>query len=154
MRALRRILSALVVTATAAGVVAIATPASAAIPTWCTDRGYANGRFVITSNDNNGGGALVKAFLCWSRRSDGYYNTESYYYVEDTAANGAGATPRFEWIGTDGFMHYAVPPPDYRVWTFGSSVTNIVEERPITGLYIRACLTNADSPAHHCGPKA
>jgi hypothetical protein len=155
MSRLRPTVCALSVAATAAaGVLAVAVPAYAAVPQLCKDKGYTNGRNVVTDNDNNGGGAYVTATLCWKPYGSGTYNTFTRYSVRDTAADGAGATIRFEWTGLDsGNTYYYVPDSQYRAWTYGDTVSSDVELGNIQGLYVRACLTNTGSPAHHCGPK-
>ena len=115
--------------------------------------GYPSGRTVYADNDNNGGGAYVTATLCWQSRGNGYYNTFVTWDVTDTLANGAGATIRMEWTGTDGDTHYDVrrrasalgrlgPPPT----ATGSGATS---RTSTSGLV----LTSTNSEAHHCGPR-
>ncbi|MFG2006906.1 hypothetical protein ACGFNU_47950 [Spirillospora sp. NPDC048911] len=154
MKCPRTLAAALTATVTAACVVGIA-GAAEAVPTICTDRGYTNGRHVTIDNDNNGGGAYVDANICWRRIGNGNYYTLTRYHVWDTKANGAGATPRLEWTGLDsGNPYYFVPDSQYRAWNNGDTVSAEIEYNNIQGLYIRACLTNGNRPAHHCGPKA
>jgi hypothetical protein len=138
-------------TAAVIGSATIAQPASAAPPSKCTENGWPNGREVYADNANNGGGAMTVATLCWSRQSNGYYRTWVTYTVWDITANGAGATIRMEWTGTDGDTHYDVP--NNRAWVEGSSATGSWALSNIKDLYVRACLTNTNSEAHHCGPK-
>ncbi len=150
---LRRALTAALValTATAACLV-VAQPAYAA-PGVCTSLGYPSGRTVYADNDNNGGGAYVAADLCWKARGNGYYDTFVTWTVTDTLANGAGATIRMEWTGTDGATRHDVPPSNQRAWTTWSNASGDWVGSNIKNLYIRACLTNTDAEGHHCGPK-
>ncbi|TDB75122.1 hypothetical protein [Micromonospora sp. KC723] len=158
MNRLTRTAVALAATAVAVtgSLVLPAAAAAAAPPQACADRGFTNGRNVKTSNHFNGGGAYVDAILCWKSMGNGYYYTWTHYYVEDTLADGAGATPRLEWTGTDGKIHYKVPPTDKRDWVYDGTegrngVRGYMRADHIKGLFIRACLTNTNSPAHHCG---
>lgn len=70
------------------------------------------------------------------------------------AENGAGATIRMEWTGTDGDMHYDVPPSSQRAWTTWATADGDWTKGNIKGLYVRACLTNTNSEGHHCGARA
>lgn len=150
---LRRILTgALVSLMTTVAVLAVAQPAQA-IPSTCSTYGYANGRNVIVHNDYNTSGAYVYADLCWTSRGNGYYDTLVTWTVTDTEANGAGATIRMEWTGTDGKTHYDVPPSYQRAWNVWEGVDGFWNKGNIKNLYVRACLTNTDSEAHHCGAK-
>jgi hypothetical protein len=154
MRFRRTLTGVLVALMAAALNVGFAMPASAAVPGYCEDLGFSNGRSVRTDNDGNGGGAYVVATLCWTRTANGFYRTHTSFTVEDTAANGAGATIRIEWTGTDGATYYYVPIPEERAWSKGEIESAEFSEHDIKALYVRACLTNANNPAHHCGPKS
>jgi len=152
MRFRRAFIGALAAVLATVGAVAVASPAQAA-PSKCWTLGYDNGREVFASNDYNGDGAFVDALLCWSARGNGYYDTYVEWTVYDDLANGAGATIRIEWTGTDGALHTFVPPSNQRAWTDGESVNGVKHTDNIKGLYIRACLTNTSNPWHHCGVK-
>ncbi len=152
MRLHRALVGALVTLMATIGVTAIAEPAFA-IPSTCSVYGYANGREVYADNDNNGGGAFVTAILCYTNRGNGYYDTLVNWTVTDTEANGAGATIRMEWTGTDGQTHYDVPPDYQRAWTAWDTADGTWERNNIKNLYVRACLTNTNSEGHHCGPR-
>ncbi|MFG3340322.1 hypothetical protein [Glycomyces sp. NPDC048151] len=154
---IRRALTvALAALTSAVGAVAVAAPAQAAVPYTCSVYGYTNGRTVIADNEGVGqaGGAHVYADICWAPRGDGYYNTLVVWDVQDTLADGSGATIRMEWTGTDGDVHYDVPPANQRAWTYLSTAEGSWQRNNIKGLYIRACLTNTNSEGHHCGTKA
>jgi hypothetical protein len=133
------------------GSAAIAQPAYAAAPSKCTQDGWPNGREVYAENDNNGGGAMVVATLCWISVGDGYYRTRVTYTVWDIEADGAGAAIRMEWTGTDGATHYEVG--NNRAWVYQSEASGTWSKSPIKNLYVRACLTNTGNPAHHCSAK-
>jgi hypothetical protein len=138
---------ALAATAVAAVTGSLALPgaASAAPPSACQSKGFTNGRTVIAHNAWNGDGASVAATLCWKSMGNGYYYTWTDYYVEDNSPDGAGATPRLEWTGPDGKIHYKVPPTDKRDWVYnqqaGGGVNGEMRVDHIKGLFIRACLT-------------
>ncbi|WP_112135580.1 hypothetical protein [Glycomyces dulcitolivorans] len=151
MKLRRALVGALVALMAAAGSLAIASPAQA-IPSVCTNNYYANGRTVYADNENNGGGAFVHANICWDPDGFGMYDTYVEWTVTDTAANGAGATIRMEWLDPNGVKHYDVPPSGERAWTAWDTATGNWDRMNIEGLYIRACLTNTDSEGHHCGP--
>jgi hypothetical protein len=149
----RMLIGALAALMATVGGLAISSPAQA-IPTTCSNLGYDNGRDGVTDNDANGGGAFVDAILCWSARGNGYYDTYVQWTVYDTSSNSAGATPRLEWTGTDGVLHTFTPPSSQRAWANGEYTNGVKHTNNIKGLYVRACLTNADNPSHHCGPRA
>ncbi|MEU6247794.1 hypothetical protein [Glycomyces sp. NPDC047010] len=151
MRLRRAVVSVLAALLGAVASLAVVSPAQA-VPESCTDRGYTNGRIARTDNDDNGGGAYVLADLCWKPLGNGYYSTYVYYFVQDTEANGAGAAIRMEWTGIDGETHYDVADP--RAWANGEYAWGPWSKSNIKGLYVRACLTNAGSEGHHCGPKS
>jgi len=153
MRFRRALIGALVAVMGAVGALAVASPAQA-IPDTCSVWGYANGRTEYVTNDSNGGGARATVDLCYTNRGDGYFNTLVVWQVVDSAANGAGATVRMEWTGTDGEVHTYVPDDWERAWTAWSTAEGEWEKDNIKGLYVRACLTNTTNAAHHCGPKA
>jgi hypothetical protein len=136
----------------AVGVVAVASPAAAA-PAICNAAGYTGGREVHIDNDNNGGGAFVSATLCYKALGNGYFDTYVEWTVTDTDSNDAGATIRMEWTGTNGDTGYDVPPSSQRAWGAWETATGTWSRDDIKDLYVRACLTNLDSEAHHCGPK-
>jgi hypothetical protein len=153
MRLRRALIGALAALVATVGFTAVAEPAFAA-PTLCTALGYPSGRIAYdVDNANNGGGAYLTATVCWRARGNGYYNTFVTWDVTDTKANGAGATIRMEWTGTDGDMHYDVPPSSQRAWTEWTSAEGDWTRDNIKGLYVRACLTNTNSEAHHCGTR-
>jgi hypothetical protein len=149
----RALIGALVALTATIGVVAFAAPASAAAPSICGAAGYTNGRNTIVHNDLNGSGAYVYADVCWKPTGDGFYSTAVFWTVSDTEADGSGATIRMEWTGTDGRTHYDVPPSSQRAWHYLDAVEGDWGKSSIKNLYVRACLTNADSEAHHCGAK-
>jgi len=150
---LRRILTGLLAALTATiAFTAVAEPAFAQ-PSACASRDYDSGRIVYLDNDNNGGGAFVTATVCYEQDGFGYYDTWVGWDVTDTAANGAGATIRMEWTGTDGKVHYDVPPSSQRAWTAWDTASGTWSRQNIEKLYVRACLTNTNSEGHHCGAK-
>jgi hypothetical protein len=150
---LRRAVTGALVALTAAAAGLVVTQPAYAAPGLCTAAGYPSGRTVYADNDNNGGGAYVTSTLCWRARGNGYYDTFVTWDVTDTSANGAGATIRMEWTGTDGDTHYDVPPSSQRAWTAWATADGDWVRSNIKNLYVRACLTNTDSEAHHCGPR-
>lgn len=152
MKLRRALIGALVALMAAAGLTAVAEPALAASST-CTYIGYQNGRDVVANNFNNGGGAYVEANVCWTSRGNGYYDVGVFFDVTDTLANGAGATIRMEWDGTDTATHYDVPPSNERAWNSGETRHSFWKKSNIRLIYVRACLTNKHSEAHHCGAK-
>ncbi|MEU5870912.1 hypothetical protein AB0A73_05045 [Glycomyces sp. NPDC047369] len=152
MKFRRALIGALVTLMAAVGAVAVASPASAA-PAICNALGFPSGRDVYIDNNDNGGGAFVSANLCWKSNGNGYYDTFVEWTVTDTEANGAGATIRMEWTGTDGDTHYYVPEASQRAWTAWATADGEFARGNIKGLYVRACLTNTNSPGHHCGAK-
>lgn len=147
-------IGAVMTLAATVGVTVVADPASASVPDTCHAYGYYNGREVDVDNYNNGGGAYVYALLCWYNGNlPGYYNTQVWWTVWDTDANSAGATIRMEWEGTDTATHYDVPPEEGRAWVEGRQASGTWKKNNIRLLYVRACLTNHNSEAHHCGAK-
>jgi hypothetical protein len=156
MTRLRRALTGILMALTAtAGVLTVAQPASAAIPDYCAQWNWDDGREVHVTNNANGGGASVDATICMAYNSDGTYISLVVFEVTDTKANGAGATIRMEWADYDGTTHYDVPIEAHRAWSFGETVNgDWRDDRTKTGLFVRACLTNTASEAHHCGGKA
>ncbi|GAB3976711.1 hypothetical protein V1634_27560 [Plantactinospora veratri] len=153
----RRFLSYLLTVALAAvGIVTVANPAAAAPPSLCTGLGFTNGRYVSTNNAKNGNGAHLAATLCWQPLggSPGMYHTYTYWRITDNAANGAGATIRLEWLDFNDRKHYRVPENHMRAWEYGETEAGGMTLTSINSLYVRACLTNTNSPAHHCGPAA
>jgi hypothetical protein len=153
MKFRRALIGALVTLLAVIGATAVASPASAAAPSLCNATGYPSGREVHIDNANNGGGAFVSAVLCWKSRGNGYYDTFVSWTVTDNKANDAGATIRMEWTGTDGDTHYDVPPASQRAWTAWDTADGDWTRSNIKNLYVRACLTNTNSEAHHCGTK-
>jgi hypothetical protein len=150
MRLRRTLVGALVTLMATVAVTNVAEPAFAK-PSECTP--FGGGRTFSLYNDNNGGGAYVKGVMCWSSQGDGYYHAWVNFFVYDTDENGAGATIRFEWLGPDGKTHYDVPPASDRAWTDGDRANASWTREDVRLLYVRACLTNTNSEAHHCGPK-
>lgn len=150
LRVLAGTLAALVATA---GSFVLADPAHAAVPSLCSNLQWPNGREVELNNSSNGGGSYVEATLCWDPIGNGYYETMVSFYVFDYQSDGSGATIRMEWTGTDGKTHYDVPPASQRAWTYLSQADGVWNRNNIKNLYVRACLTNTNSEAHHCGPK-
>ncbi|MEJ3750945.1 hypothetical protein WEI85_47960 [Actinomycetes bacterium KLBMP 9797] len=150
LRVLAGTLAALM--ATSGGLV-VAGPAHAAVASLCSNLQWPNGREVELTNSSNGGGSHVKATLCWDPIGNGYYETMISFYVIDYGSDGSGATIRMEWTGTDGKTHYDVPPANQRAWTYGVQADGVWTRNNIKNLYVRACLTNTDREAHHCGPK-
>jgi hypothetical protein len=152
MRFRRALVGVLVTLMALLGSAVVAQPAHAApTPQKCLRNGMDNGREVYTDNSNNGGGAMAVVTLCWRSVGGGWYDTLTEFTVWDIEADGSGATIRLEWTGTDGATHYRVPRS--RAWTYQSQVTAEIFQLSVKNLYVRACLTNADSPAHHCGPR-
>jgi hypothetical protein len=149
-RALVGILTALMATV---GFQVVAEPAFAA-PWNCNILEYDNGRHVETTNANNGGGSAISGDVCWTPDGNGYYKVHVRWTVSDVKADGAGATIRIEYTGKDGATHYLVPASEDRAWTNGESAFGTWNLYGIKNVYVRACLTNTSSPAHHCGPKA
>jgi hypothetical protein len=131
----------------------VAEPAFAA-PWNCEIMEYYSGRHVDTDNAANGGGSRVIADVCWNSRGNGYYNVYVRWSVGDIEADGAGATIRMEYTDLNGVTRYFVPASADRAWTNGSTAHGSWRLNNVKNLYVRACLTNTDSPAHHCGPKA
>lgn len=150
LRVLAGTLAALLATTT--GSLVLAGPAYA-IPSLCSNLQWPNGRSVELNNSSNGGGSYLKATLCWDSIGNGYYETLVSFYVFDYEEDGSGATVRMEWTGTDGATHYDVPPASERAWTFQAEAHGGWTRNNIKNLYVRACLTNTDREAHHCGPK-
>jgi len=151
MKLRRALVGVLVAMLGAVASLAVVSPAQA-VQEVCTRNGYTNGRVARTDNDNNGGGAYVLADVCWKPLGNGYYSTYVYFYVADTAANDAGAAIRMEWTGIDGETHYDVADP--RAWASGEHAWGDWSKSYIKNLYVRACLTNAGSEGHHCGPRS
>ncbi|WP_112135577.1 hypothetical protein [Glycomyces dulcitolivorans] len=153
MKLRRAVIGALAAMLALAGSLAFAAPAQADVPPKCNTLGYDNGRHVYLNNDDNGGGAFVSAFVCFEANGSGLYNTYVEWGVTDTAANGAGATIRMEWLDSSGVKRYDVPPSSQRAWALDESATGTWDRNSIEQLYVRACLTNTDSEGHHCGAK-
>jgi hypothetical protein len=153
MKLRRALIGALVTLMATIAFTAVAEPALAA-PGLCSALGYPSGRQVYPTNNNNGGGAYVDATLCWKSSGNGYYDVYVSWDVTDTEADGAGATIRMEWTGTDGDVHYDVPPSSQRAWSVLETASGNWTRDHVKGLYVRACLTNTNSEGHHCGSKA
>lgn len=127
---------------------------AAAVPSWCTSNGYANGRSRVTNNNNNGGGAALQVTLCWSAIGSGYYRAAVTFVVEDTEPGAYGATIRLEYNSPSG-KHYWVPPEANRAWGHGDTGSGtFTTNGPLRDLYARACLTthDPDNQATYCGP--
>jgi hypothetical protein len=152
MRLRRALIGALVALIATIGLVGVAAPVSAA-PAICSAAGYNGGRNVIVDNLSNGDGAYVYADVCYQSLGNGYFDTAVFWTVTDTLANDAGATIRMEWTGTNGDTGYDVPPTSQRAYGEWNSAEGDWGRDDIKDLYVRACLTNTGSEAHHCGPK-
>jgi len=148
-RALVGILTALMATV---GIQVVAEPAFAA-PWNCNILEYDNGRHVETTNANNGGGSAISGDVCWTANGNGYYTVHVRWTVSDIKSDGAGATIRMEYTGTDGATHYFVPASADRAWANGENAFGTWNLSNAKNLYVRACLTNTSSPAHHCSAK-
>jgi hypothetical protein len=154
MRFRRALVGVLVSLMTTTAVLAFAQPASAAMPPFCAEWDWDNGRQVHVTNDANGGGASVDATICWADKGNGAFIGLVVFEVTDTKANGAGATVRMEWTDYDGKTQYDVPLVSQRAWTAFETVKGDWGLDGVKNLYVRACLTNTTSEAHHCGAKA